>query len=51
MKIDMKIQLIFDIDFEPLFRTFGSQNGSQTAPKSSKNAPKWINDIGYDLFF
>ena len=39
MKIDLKIQLIFGIDFGPLFLTFGSQNGSQTAPKSSQNDP------------
>ena len=36
MKIDMKIQLIFRIDFGSLFLTFGLPNGSQTAPKSSK---------------
>ena len=56
MKIDMKIQLIFGIDFGPLFLTFGLPNGSQTTKEDehpwrkhvfwatwtvTQNAPKW----------
>ena len=51
LKIDVKIWLNFGIDFGPLFLTFGLPNGSQTAPKSSQNAPKWINDVSRDLIF
>ena len=46
-----KNRLVSDIDFGPLFLTFGLPKAPKSVPKSSQNPPKWTPNRGWGPVF